>query len=188
MFQTPIFTIGMIGGFPMFRVMQIRCLGCKKLTKWWRWWWLLDPKDTGMYTLGVAPSQDASGKLRFSLGFPIKHVIILVVTGILGGGHIQGTPLKIDMLNLKITPFFQRKIIWTKPPLCSMWKGEFLTSPHPTLGTEGWWDGICHDSQMFRLPPSFASQNQPRPHVCNSSEPAKGQKTTCYNLPSLKLT
>ena len=40
------------------------------------------------------PSQDASGKWRFCLGFPMKNVTILEVTGILWGGHIQGKPTK----------------------------------------------------------------------------------------------
>ena len=35
--------------------------------------------------LGCPPSQDASGKWRFRLGSPTKNVIVLVVTGILGG-------------------------------------------------------------------------------------------------------
>ena len=45
------------------------------------------------YPLDVAPSQDSSGKWRFRLGFPIQNVIILVVTGILWGGHTQDIPI-----------------------------------------------------------------------------------------------
>ena len=35
---------------------------------------------TGGYNLDLPPTQDSSGKWRFSLGFPTKNVIILVVT------------------------------------------------------------------------------------------------------------
>ena len=35
---------------------------------------------------GLPSTQDASHKWRFRLGFPTKHGIFLVVTGILGGG------------------------------------------------------------------------------------------------------
>ncbi len=45
----------------------------------------------------VAPSQNSSGKWRFSSGFPTEHVIILLVTGILGGGHIQVIHLRHDL-------------------------------------------------------------------------------------------
>ena len=40
------------------------------------------------WNFDVAPSQDASGKWRFSSGFPIENVIILVVTAT-GRGHSQ---------------------------------------------------------------------------------------------------
>ncbi len=45
----------------------------------------------GRYTLGCPPSQDSSGKWRFSSGSPTKNIIILVVTVTGHGDNLSST-------------------------------------------------------------------------------------------------
>ena len=63
---------------------------------------------TYIHTLGVAPSQNASGKWRFGFGIPDpKHVIILVVAGILG----RATPnAYIDTYTMSPAKPWNRKV------------------------------------------------------------------------------
>ncbi len=62
------------------------CFFCKNLIHLLSSSGFFSPTSTGKCTLGVAPSQDASGKWRF-VGIPYWNVIILVVTVTGKGPH-----------------------------------------------------------------------------------------------------
>ncbi len=86
----------------------------------------------------IWPPHSNSGKWRFSSGFPTKNVIILVVTGILWGGHTQHIShnlqpfcpfptVQLDPLHQK-SPFFfgvsePQPPTHQQPPCCH-WQGQ----------------------------------------------------------------
>ena len=96
---------------------------------------LLRRKSNGRRTLpaymGLPAPQYSSGKWRFSLGSPIWNFwIILVVTGILGGGHTQG--LYIYIYYIKTYIFNRITIVrfgWLQEKVCPPKSPPLSASP-----------------------------------------------------------